>query len=176
MNPDEFAERWSDDPDILATFPLGLLNQFPLRLVDKQFLFDAGLPSEAAPCLSFGPKYASHFAIDVGMQIGSTGSGDPIVLTSDGDIHYLNHDEGLSARYVNQDLASLAEALLQFRHLINETCEERGPDAFLDGLVPMRLRESWVRFLQSVDPAALEPGSLWAEETATWVAQNDLRQ
>ena len=175
MSPDEFAERWGDDPDRLVTFPLGLLNQFPLRFADKHFLFEAGLPSGAAPCLSFGPKYAGYFACDTGMQIGSNGSGDPIVLSSDGDIHYLNHDEGLATHYVNRDLASLAEVLLQYRQLINETCEELGQDAFLDGLVPLRLRESWVRFLQSVDPAALQSGSLWAEEAMMWVAQDDPR-
>ncbi|CAN5361254.1 hypothetical protein BH10PSE14_BH10PSE14_29010 [soil metagenome] len=175
MTPDEFAEKWGDDPDFLAPFPLGLLNQFPLRFADKHFLFEAGLPSGAAPCLSFGPKYASYFATDTGMQIGSNGSGDPIVLSSNGDIHYLNHDSSLAVHYVNRDLESLAEALLQYRHLINETCHELGPDAFLDGLVPLRLRDSWVRFLQSVDPVALQSGSLWAEEAAMWVAHDDPR-
>lgn len=175
MNPDEFAGRWGDDPDFLAPFPLDLLNRFPLRFADKHFLFEAGLPTGAAPCLSFGPEYASCFATSTGIQIGSNGSGDPIVLGSDGSVQYLNHDGGFASHYFSHDLASLAEELLQYRQLINETCQELGPDAFLDGLVPPRLRDSWVHFLHSVDPAALQSGSFWAEETAMWVAQDDPR-
>lgn len=175
MSPDEFAESWGDDPDNLVAFPLRLLNKFPLKFADKHFLFKAGLPTAAAPCLSFGPKYADYFATETGMQIGSNGSGDPIILTRDGDIHYLNHDAGLAIHYVNRSLASLAETLIQYRQLINEICQELGSDAYLDGLVPLRLRESWFRFLRSIDPAALQSGSLWAEEAAMWVADDDPR-
>jgi hypothetical protein len=172
MTADEFAEKWRDGTDVLARFPLSLLNQYPLGFADKHFLLVAGLPTEAAPGLSFGPEYASHFATDTGMQIGSNGSGDPLVLTADGEIQCLNHDREFAISYVNRDLGALAEALLRYRQLIDETCQELGPDAFLDGLVPVRLREVWARFLESMDPAALQSGSLWAEEAATWAAQD----
>lgn len=172
MTPDQFAEAWGDDPDRLLTFPLRLLTQFPLRFADIAFLTVAGLPSAAAPCLSFGPSYAEAgsfpYKRSQGMQIGSNGSGDPIILTAEGDVNYLNHDSGFSPHYINRDLPTLAEALFRYRHLIEKAVDVAGPDGFLHGLVPSDLSRDWMNFLRSVDPLAIEPGSMWAEEIAMW--------
>jgi hypothetical protein len=170
MAPEQFAAEWGEDE--MAAFPLQLINQFPLRFTDKQFLLEAGLPNDAAPFLSFGAQYATSrlFSEVIGdcFQIGSNGSGDPVILTPDGQIRYLNHDAGFASHYINCDLPTLAEALLGYRHLIKETVTVAGPDAFLDGLVPQHLRENWIMFLRSADPAAIDPGSFWADEVATW--------
>ncbi|CAN5264526.1 hypothetical protein BH10PSE14_BH10PSE14_11110 [soil metagenome] len=180
MSPDRFIGAWGDDSDQLATFRLGLLNQFPLRFVDKAFLMTAGLPSGAAPHLSFGPKYAQLGSmpgngIGDDFQIGQNGSGDPVVVTPDGEIRDLNHDDGFVPRYINRDLPTLAQSLLLYRRLIQDTVQAAGPDAFLDGLVPLYLREAWMTSLGSFDPRALEPGSFWAEEVATWVSEGEGR-
>ncbi len=102
------------------------------------------------------------------MQIGSNGSGDPIVLLTDGQVGYLNHDAGFAPHYINRDLPTLAEALVRYRQLIDDTVEAVGPEGFLDGLVPSHLREVWIGFIRSADALALEPGSMWAEEIAMW--------
>lgn len=172
MTPDQFAEAWADDPDHLVTFPLRLLNNFSLSLGDKHFLTVAGLPSAAAPCLSFGPKYAEaeSFGNILGedFQIGSNGSGDPVILTARGEVFYLNHDADFDPRYINRDLPTLAESLVRYRALITETVETSGDDAFLEGKIPVRLREGWVEFLRDADASALAEGSMWADEIACW--------
>jgi len=178
MSPDRFVEAWGDDSDHLVTFQLGLLNQFPLRFVDKAFLMLAGLPSSAAPYLSFGPKYAQIDStpgneVKDNFQVGLNGSGDPVVVTPDGEVRYLNHDAGFSPCYISRDLPALAEALLLYRRLIEDTIHAAGPDAFLDGLVPSHLRKAWMASLGSLDPRALEAGSFWAEEVATWVSEGE---
>ena len=178
MSPDEFAEAWGDDPDQLATFPLSLLNQYPLRFADKHFLTAAGLPSSAPPYLSFGPEYAGFNIAPAkqaedNFQIGQNGSGDPVAVTPDGEIRDLNHDAGFAPRYINRDLPTLAQALLLYRRLIEDTIQAAGPDAFLDGVVPMHLREAWMASLGAFDPRALEAGSFWAEEVTTWVSDGE---
>lgn len=177
MTPDQFIEAWGDDPQHLRSFPLRLLTQFPLRFEDTAFLTSAGLPSGAAPSLSFGPNYAEAGPCpgngSNGIQIGSNGSGDPIVLMPDGQVNYLNHDKGFASHYINRDIPTLAEALLRYRQLIADTVAIAGPDGFLDGLVPSHLRQVWLKFLQSADPRAMARGSMWAEEIAMWSPSND---
>lgn len=54
------------------------------------------------------------------------------------------------------------------RELIAETQRLMGSDAYLDGLIPEATTQDFRSFLSSVDPLALEQGTLWADEIDSW--------
>ncbi|MHC2068091.1 SUKH-4 family immunity protein [Bremerella sp. T1] len=175
----EFRERWyaAEDAEPLKSFSAEALAGVHLPKAAKTFLKEAGLPESAAPFLDFRvpergplPSVAEDWHLEDAYRryrvIGSNGSGDPICLDEamDGAVVYLNHDARFQAIYMNATIFQLAESLLSYRQMIEETCERNGEDAYLDGDIPDEVK-AWLRDeLTRIDPHAMRPGSHWAIE------------
>ena len=65
---------------------------------------------------------------------------------------------------MNTSVRQLAESLLAYRKLIEDTQAEFGPDAFLDGKTSAAIRQHLKDELIRIDRAAVEPGSFWYSE------------
>lgn len=137
-------------------YPSSIVQGLPLSESDKAYLI-AGLPSEAAPFLSFGPSDnkllpdASEVYSDAapGFHIlGSTGYGDPICLAIDsGHIAQLDHERSFMPTYMNASVVALAWCLLQY-------CRSKR-----DG--------NWPRCLEAIstmDPRSVAGSSFWGVE------------
>lgn len=174
MTREELKTAWTATGENLALF-----EEWPtppdLQLSAATFLREVGLPSDAAPFLAFSPtavkSYEAWVLPDGFVPIGSTGSGDPVVLNGKGVVLYLNHNADLAPVYVNTSVETLAEALLAYRQIISEAQRLNGPDAYLDGNVPPELLAGFVSFLEKNDAMALQDRAMWAEELADIVGR-----
>jgi len=176
MTPEDFKQLWELDGDRLCPVPTEELSGVVMPASAKAFLAKAGLPEDAAPLLSFSASSrgfssdqlrAAMDRPDV-LVVGSNGSGDPVAVRSDGALVYLNHDAKFAEIYINRDVNTFAATALRMRELIAETQRLMGSDAYLDGLIPEPLGQDFRAFLNSVDPLALEQGTLWADEIDRW--------
>ena len=176
MTPDDFKRLWEADGDHLCPMSADELSGFEIPISARDFLIRVGLPEEAAPFLSFSRSSRANASLLLRTAIGpseapvvgSTASGDPVVVRLDGVIVYLNHDAGFAERYINKDVEAFAKTSLKMRQLIADAQRLHGPDAYLDGLVPAALREDFRSFLVGVDSVAIKPGALWMDEIANW--------
>jgi hypothetical protein len=166
MNPSEFRVRYIN---LLPSIPLGLdldigefvyyptekIAKLNILQADKDLLEKSGLPSNAAPFLSFNLR--SDIMLEVLMEsphckmLGHTGYGDIICIDESdrGSIVCFNHDREMARVFVNSSIRSLAYSLcsyLEFKrtHNIN-ACR-------------MSIGE--------YDRQAMEENSFWAIETS----------
>jgi len=167
MKAQDFKAVWEANGDTLYCY---VADDFAVSQVPDEtehFLKTAGLPTEAAPCLSFGnrpldwvPEGFLPERLMSCLPIGTDGSGNPIVLDAEGTVLLLDHDGSFEPSYVNRDVATLAEALLHYRELI----EEAAQGADFDGELPEVLRQRFADFLRQLDPQCLRANQMWAGE------------
>lgn len=175
LSPTDFVARWGADQ--LVCFPAKAVDGLPLAAEDKAFLVQAGLPTDAAPFLTFGtaesaelPTVADQWGASTEFDryrvIGSDGAGNPIALDeqSAGEVVRLDHENRLARALMNTTARQLAESLLAYRKLVQDTQAEFGPDAFLDGKTSAAARKNLKDELTRIDPAAVKPGSFWFGE------------
>lgn len=178
MNPREFEAKWNSSQEVeLVRYPPESFSGFGLPEVAVEFMSSVGLPTDAAPFLSFEPPkmgrlqtVAESWCLDASfarwIQIGSNGSGDPIAIDANsptGAVYYLNHDDDFRPRLMAGSIECLAYILLYFRDLVDHARERGGTDAFLEGRIPHDVVSTFFRRLQETDPVAAVD-SMWLDE------------
>jgi len=175
LSPTDFVVRWGSDD--LVGFPANGVDRLLLGAEDKEFLVQAGLPADAAPFLTFDAPRSADLAT-VAEQwgiadefrryrvIGSDGSGNPIALDEqcEGEIVWLDHENRFARALMNKSVRQMAESLLAYRKLVEDTQAQFGPDAFLDGKTSVAARKKLREELTKIDPAAVMPGCFWHGE------------
>ncbi|MGI4873547.1 MAG: hypothetical protein ACRYFX_20515 [Janthinobacterium lividum] len=130
-------------------YSLGILEPLMLGHHTQDFLSVVGLPTEAAPFLSFSTNthgewnsisrvtkidtaFNSSFANLI--QIGSDGSGNPIVIdTHENDfIKLLDHDNGFALKFINSLIGIFATSLVAYATFIDNVIAQGGENAFFD--------------------------------------------
>lgn len=178
VRPEEWVARWTSGETgrvRFATFEADTIALVRMNDSDRVLLTQYGLPESAAPYLSFDAKPGLLGALrSIGqapgetepfVEIGANGSGDPICLEkSNGTVYFLNHDNDFIPVLVNSSVTALVEFLALFRDLVVQTLATNGPDAYLDGQFSSEARASTISAMRSVDPAALEHGTMWHGE------------
>src|SRR5262245_22819209 len=175
LSPQDFVTRWGSSQ--LASFTAEAVDRLPLSAEDKGFLLRAGLPSDAAPFLSFDapqaaklPTVADRWGLATDFHryrvLGSDGAGNPIALDeeSGGEVVCLDHENRFARVFMNTSVRQMAESLLAYRTLVEDTQAEFGLDAFLDGKTSVAARKKLKETLTTIDPAAVKPGSFWFGE------------
>ncbi|AYN68365.1 hypothetical protein D1013_13745 [Euzebyella marina] len=99
-------------------------DKFKLDSKSTEFLFDIGLPNGVLE-LSFDYLTEDLETVnetweigdaefDKFVNIGFNGSGDPVVInTENGEIVYLNHDDGFKEIYINADIEKFARCAIE---------------------------------------------------------------
>jgi hypothetical protein len=177
LSPKEFVARWGKDDVPLMRFPKKALERLSLSEEDKTFLAQAGLPEDAAPFLTFEapesgqiPTVAEQWnqpkAFAAYRVIGSDGSVNPIALdeSNNGEVVILDHENKFARILVNKSIRQLAESLLVYRKLVQDTQEEFGEDAFLDGKTTPAARQALRNELTKLDRAAMKADCFWHGE------------
>jgi hypothetical protein len=177
LAPKDFVTRWGTDGDPLQPFPKSAVGTLATAEEDKTFLLQAGLPSEAAPFLTFEVPSAGELTTvaaqwNLGKEfqryraIGSDGSGNPFAIDEGqgGEVVCLDHDNRFSRVLVNKSVRQLAESLLAYRKLVEDTRAEFGDDAFLDGKTSPAARARLQQELSRIDSDAMQPGCFWHGE------------
>jgi SUKH-4 immunity protein len=181
MTPLEFKSAWTSERALIAfelvQFPRESVSTLAIPSADRDFLTDIGLPKEAAPMLVFGSKRelslptAGHL---LGMNasfsylrvVGFNNYGDPICIdeSNGGKIVYLFHDGPAECRFINSSIPQLAYSLLAFREAVKTTNAIGGRGAFSKGLIPPEVTREFVRNIDDIDPAAIQPDQFWFKE------------
>jgi len=180
LAPKDFVARWVKGSDRLVCFSTKSVDPLALAAEDKAFLVQAGLPADAAPFLTFdAPKSADlqTVAEQWGREnefqryrvIGSDGSGNPIALDENhqGEVVCLDHENRFARVLMNTSIRQMAESLLAYRKLVEDSQAAFGPDAFLDGKTSAAAREELRQGLTAIDPAAMQPGCFWHGQLQT---------
>lgn len=163
MDAHDFKAAWEHCGDVLHLFTSDEIGRARTTKVAEHFLTTAGLPIEAAPCLTFGEQSLDWIPAERRqdyLAIGSDGAGNPIVLNTDGTVLLLDHERHFEPSYVNSDVPTLAEALLRYRELIDDAAITSD----FDGEISEPLRERFASFLEKLDPKCLEENQMWASE------------
>jgi SUKH-4 immunity protein len=175
ISPADLKAAWTAAGDVLLPYSEAAVAAAPIPDDAKRFLIDVGLPDQAAPFLIFSASRALRSAdVEYGLDksagehviIGSTGSGDPIVIARNGRVSWLDHDTHFVERYINENVSLLAATLLHYRELAAMTDHILGSDVGLDGRASLSAKRAFESFLQQYDPAALSAGAFWADELA----------
>ncbi len=138
---------------------------------------EAGLPSDAAPYLSFQrpdsgelPTLADEWHQPQQFRcyrlIGFDGSGNPIALdeSRQGEVVCLDHENRFARIFINKSIRQLAESLLAYRQMVQDAQAEIGEDAWLEGRVPAAARHQLRQELARIDAHAMQPGCFWYKE------------
>ena len=158
-----------------VSFPPASLTDLPATAAE--WLEVAGLPTDAAPALSFGrrgepcpPLTVSHGApgrYGRFFVLGSDGAGDPLCLDPDADgavvrvDHDLIHHPGPPrVQFVNGDLPRFAACLLAYKRAVRTVIAGGGDLA--DGFPPGVSAELWSA-VAAADPGAVAAGAYWGE-------------
>lgn len=173
-----FRVKWEIADDELCQFPPAAVALAQIPDGAKEFLLKAGLPCEAAPFLAFRPNNLqwlqsggcrSDLARYYG--IGSDGSGNPVVIDTDGIVWLLDHEVDRRT-FVNSSIEALAACLLAYRTLVSETVDAGGEEAFLDSFAPRHAIEAFAASAAAADTFSLETGTFWHEELCTLSARD----
>lgn len=176
MNPEQFNAAWNTAVDgPLLRFDPEALESVPITEEAKQFLCEAGIPSDSAPYLEFrsGEGRLSDLKTAFGMPkeysaywlLGTTGYGDPVCLKAGGSqVVCIRMDRGGTEWFINSSVPQFAEFLLVYAELVQRTIRENGPDAFLENQISPETLKWVVQEFSRIDPAAFAQGTFWREE------------
>lgn len=190
MTHSEFKKSWNG-PDDLRPISLATLNRFNLTEDAKEFLNKAGLPESCAPFLSFagditpGTRHDSISLLTEDLQfldtgfskyvlIGTTGSGDPIVLdTANGcRVEWLNHENNFSPGFINSSVDRLAGCLLAYQQFVTTINTENGDDSYLESRFSDAHFNSLRETLKAIDERAVSDG-FWKDELDMLLANRE---
>ena len=172
MNPQEFAQMWIKNDDVLEPFDISIVKTLFSDPLTKKFL-SSGIPRDAAPFLSFGPHHDANLqsvseqfniedAFDRYKIIGWNGYGDPIAVDEfDNSIVYLNHDDEFGYVFMSTTLEKLLQILLTVREFIEKVNTQ--PSQKYAELYELAISE-----LNSIDPKAIKEGP-WGEELRSFI-------
>jgi hypothetical protein len=177
MEIQAYKKYWSDKDETLLTYSPIQVDETKVDGDTFSFLTSWGLPSQAAPFLSFdliqeGKLWTPNqvFKIDFEgldsyLMIGSNGSGDPICIdTSQGnEIVYLNHDNYFERIFINKSVLQFAICLIKyqdfFASLINPSPDDFSKRKFADEEFS-NLRREFI----DIDRMCLADNSFWSAE------------
>ncbi len=191
MNPSKFQTTWTENGQNLQPISLQTLSRFELNKQSVDFLSQSGLPSDAAPFLSFvgdvhptdkystisfltewfdflEPEYRNYIVI------GSDGSGDVIAIntTNNYAIEWLDHEDYFSSRFMNTSISQLANCLLCYRDFIKATNAGKTADECFDTEFTDGQFDSLRDILESIDQRAVREG-FWKEELELLLANRE---
>ena len=176
VTPEEFLKVLGEGDMVI--FDRNAVERLGLVPADVAWLIEVGLPLEAAPFLTFGwgelrglPTVDEHYGqpglADARYRlIGGNSAGDPLAVdvAAGGTVVYLVHDDRFKPIFVNSSVRHLATCLAAYEKLVTDAHAANGPDALLDDNVPGSLVDRFVSSVAEVDPPALAPGRMWADE------------
>lgn len=176
MDADQFRAAWEAAGDRLCRYPADAISASGLPEDTKRFLVAAGLPQEAAPCLSFAPGTLDWLRqpgddLDCFYALGSDGSGNPFAVDEDGVVWLIDHERPCLRTLVNSSVAALAECLLAYRTLVTEAVAIGGEDACLDGRIPRHIIEAFSRSVNDVDSEVAGSETFWSQELSRLMAE-----
>jgi hypothetical protein len=163
---EEIKQLWDNIDEPLFHVHFGKSHSNVPDEVTVAFLQEVGFPEMAEPGLDFtdlSDKLFTHTqlytkddfpALDEYLVIGSTGEGNPICIdTNNGNIVYIDHDNGFEAVFINSSLAQFSHALALYHMAVRKGSALTMADI-------RRLEKD----MQTTDEAGAEENTFWRSE------------
>jgi hypothetical protein len=181
MNKEEYQNFWVESENSINRFADEKLHGYNLGPSTVKFLNDIGLPSYAAPFLSFVNDSEDHYEgicrltsqydfleeeYSGYIVVGSDGSGNPIVInTEENDqIEWLDHEDCFSSRFLNTTIQEFASCLLIYNKFVNLVIKENGEDAIFNSNFTDE-QYDWLKVeMIKIDINAVLQEGFWNEE------------
>ncbi len=149
MTNSEIKDYWLSEGQEITIFSPAILQPLLLQEHTEKFLSTVGLPSEAAPYLSFSTNTQGSWNsiaritdIDTALnssfknliQIGSDGSGNAIAVDTEKNdiIELLDHDNGFKLIFINSSIESFAFSLLAYSRFISSVLAAGKENSYFD--------------------------------------------
>jgi hypothetical protein len=149
MTNSEIKAYWLSEGQEVTIFSPAILQPLLLQEHTEKFLSIVGLPSEAAPYLSFSTNtqgswnsIARIIDIDTALdssfknfiQIGSDGSGNAIAIDTEKNdiIELLDHDNGFKLIFINSSIESFAFSLVAYSRFISSVLASGEENSYFD--------------------------------------------
>jgi hypothetical protein len=188
MDIDAYKKYWSDKGDSLLTYSPSHVDQGKVDSNTFSFLISWGLPSQAAPFLSFdfiqddilltpNQGFKIDFeGLDNYLMFGANGSGDPICIDTvqRNEIVYLNHDNYFERVFINRSILQFGFCIIKydefFTSLINPSPNDFSRIKFSDEEF-LQLKQEFLK----IDDTCLVDSSFWSTELEglLWERDND---
>ena len=177
MDIQQLKKYWEDNSEQLYTYSPSHVDKGKVDNETFLFLTTCGLPSDAAPFLSFSELQEDKLrtpnavfkidfeGLDDYLMFGSNDSGDPVCIdtTSDNQIVYLNHDHYFEKVFINESVLQFAICLTKYRDfilsLVDNTSDNFKRRKFTDTEF-----EQLKSDFKSVDGRSLLDNSFWSAE------------
>ena len=177
MDIESYKKYWSNSGETLHTYSPTKVDRSKVDNETFVFLTTCGLPSDAAPFLSFSELQEDKlftpnqvFGIDFEgldnyLMFGSNGSGDPVCIDTvrQNEIVNLNHDKYFERIFINGSISQFALCLAQYRDFILSLVDMASGDfsrrKFSDEEY-MQLKTSFL----NIDKTSLTDNSFWTVE------------
>ena len=154
------------------------------------FLSAVGLPTSAAPFLSFvgdsEKDLSSIFdTFETGedrhkyfLSIGSDGAGDSVCidLQNECQVVTLNHEENFEPTFINSSVKELFQFLTLYKRFVEEIIRVNGEDAFIDATFTDIQYEKLKKAMEAADRKALMNNNFWAQELAQLLGNREYYQ
>ncbi len=186
MRNSDIISYWLDKDEPTVKFSADSLSHFGFQESTLAALSTIGLPSQAAPFLSFNQTLAEFQSLDTYLQaedstwkrfviIGADGAGNPIVLdTSTQDqVLLLDHDNNFIAQPVAPSLLILLGCLVVYGQFVNDLVTSRGSGAYLKANFTDAQFASLREALRTVDNQTVELRGFWYDELAGLLANRE---
>jgi len=172
MKAKEFKQKWTAVENNLEPFDSKEIEDLKINEQSKDFL-KTGLPSQAAPFLSFGHTDEANLQpankvwslptkFECYKVIGSNGYGDPVCINeNDNSVVYLNHDDEFEYVYMNSSVEQLAHFLLIVRDFIENINSSSGSQS-------TKILNSTIAEMIKIDKIAMNEGS-WEDDLRSFI-------
>ncbi len=191
MIPENFNIAWKQKVDNLVPHDKEWLIELGLMPSTIEFFSLSGLPTSAAPFLSFVRGSGNDYdclslltkqydflepEFDRYVYIGSCSDGNPIVINkAENDrIEELDHEDYFSLYNVfNTSVNTLAECLLCYRNFVDRVIRENGEDAIIESNFTDEQFDTLKQQLITADPTAMNENSFWKYQLDTEIAMRE---
>ena len=188
MKYKELIKNW--EPEELHRFDVHYISGKGLNEGTADFLSIVGLPTSAAPFLSFaGDSERKLCSIcdtfetredryKYFLSIGSDGAGDPVCidLRNECQVVTLNHEEDFEPIFMNSSVGELFQFLTLYKKFVEEVIRVNGEDAFLDANFTDSQYEELKKAMEVADNNALRTNTFWAQELAQLLGNREYYQ
>jgi len=181
MKHSEFQTAWGKNEQGLQPITLDTLDRFALNKESVNFLSEIGLPTSAAPFLSFvgdaraNKQYSTiNFLTDrfnflesefrKYIVIGFYGHGDIIAINTANNftIEWLDHENYFSSKFMNSSVSQLANCMLCYRDFVKAVNKGKTADKGLKFFTETQF-DTLHDILESIDERAVREG-FWKQE------------
>ncbi|QHL89154.1 hypothetical protein GU926_17635 [Nibribacter ruber] len=188
MNYKELIKDWESEE--LYRFNMYDLSGKGLYEGTINFLSTVGLPTSAAPFLSFAGDSERELSsisdtFETGeekhkyfLSIGSDGAGDPVCIDLGNECQVLifNHEEDFEPTFMNSSVRELFQFLTLYKRFVEEVIRVNGEDAFLDADFTDSQYDELKKALEAADKNALRANTFWAQELAQLLGNREYYQ